>query len=98
MLLHLFTEKRFSGNPAAVCPLSKWLPDETLQAIAAENNLSETAFFVGEGEIFNLRWFTPKVAMAYYLGFPARELRKLEALTTENQKELLEAWNEYFGT
>ena len=60
-VIDAFTEKRFSGNPAAVCPLSKWLPDETLQAIAAENNLSETAFFVGEGEIFNLRWFTPKV-------------------------------------
>jgi predicted PhzF superfamily epimerase YddE/YHI9 len=49
----------FSGNPAAVCPLEEWLPDRTLQAIAAENNLSETAFFFRSGERFRLRWFTP---------------------------------------
>ena len=49
----------FSGNPAAVCPLEAWLPDETLQAIAQENNLSETAFFVPEGDGYALRWFTP---------------------------------------
>ncbi|MEQ8705186.1 MAG: PhzF family phenazine biosynthesis protein [Phaeodactylibacter sp.] len=55
-----FTGERFKGNPAAVCPLKKWLPDDALQAIAAENNLSETAFFVpgGEGD-YELRWFTP---------------------------------------
>ena len=41
-----FTKKIFGGNPAAVCPLKSWLPEKTLQAIAAENNLSETAFFV----------------------------------------------------
>jgi PhzF family phenazine biosynthesis protein len=56
-----FTSKRFSGNPAAVCPLKEWLPDEMMQKIAAENNLAETAFFVPKGEIFELRWFTPKV-------------------------------------
>lgn len=56
-----FSSRVFSGNPAAVCPLEHWLPDETLQAIAAENNLSETAFFVPDGERFHLRWFTPKV-------------------------------------
>jgi len=55
-----FTERVFSGNPAAVCPLSAWLPDHLLQAIAEENNLSETAFFVPEGDGFRLRWFTPK--------------------------------------
>jgi len=50
------------GNPAAVCPLEEWLPDETLMAIAAENNLSETAFFVPEaGGGYHLRWFTPTV-------------------------------------
>lgn len=49
----------FTGNPAAVCPLQAWLPDETLQAIALENNLSETAYFVPEGDDFALRWFTP---------------------------------------
>lgn len=54
-----FAERRFTGNPAAVCPLERWLPDETLIAIAAENNLSETAFFVTEGPAYALRWFTP---------------------------------------
>jgi PhzF family phenazine biosynthesis protein len=54
-----FTSQRFHGNPAAVCPLEVWLEDEVLQAIAAENNLSETAFFVRQGKAFALRWFTP---------------------------------------
>jgi PhzF family phenazine biosynthesis protein len=54
-----FTETLFRGNPAAVCPLDDWLEDTLLQAIAAENNLSETAFFVPRGERFALRWFTP---------------------------------------
>ena len=44
-----FTDSLFGGNPAAVCPLDAWLPDATMQAIAAENNLSETAFFVPQG-------------------------------------------------
>lgn len=56
-----FTEELFGGNPAAVCPLEQWLPDATMQAIAAENNLSETAFFVREGGDYALRWFTPRV-------------------------------------
>lgn len=56
-----FTQRRFAGNPAAVCPLPKWLPDATLQAIAAENNLAETAYFVAEPEGYRLRWFTPAV-------------------------------------
>lgn len=54
-----FSSAAFGGNPAAICPLEEWLPDETLQAIAAENNLSETAYFVRTGERFALRWFTP---------------------------------------
>jgi predicted PhzF superfamily epimerase YddE/YHI9 len=54
-----FASEVFRGNPAAVCPLEAWLPDATLQAIAAENNLSETAFFVREGDAYRLRWFTP---------------------------------------
>ena len=54
-----FTSELFSGNPAAVCPLEKWLDDKTLQGIAAENNLSETAFLVPSGAGFELRWFTP---------------------------------------
>jgi predicted PhzF superfamily epimerase YddE/YHI9 len=56
-----FAEKLFGGNPAAICPLAEWLPDATMQAIAAENNLSETAFFVREGADYALRWFTPAV-------------------------------------
>lgn len=56
-----FTDRVFGGNPAAVCPLDEWLPDELLQRIALENNLSETAFFVGEGDGYRIRWFTPTV-------------------------------------
>jgi PhzF family phenazine biosynthesis protein len=56
-----FTDRLFGGNPAAVVPLEAWLPDATLQAIATENNLSETAFFVREGGDYGLRWFTPMV-------------------------------------
>ena len=56
-----FASRLFTGNPAAVCPLEKWLPDEQMQAIAAENNLAETAFFVRNGEGYHLRWFTPVV-------------------------------------
>ncbi|MGO8915159.1 MAG: PhzF family phenazine biosynthesis protein [Stellaceae bacterium] len=56
-----FTDRRFGGNPAAVVPLEEWLPDAVLQAIAAENNLSETAFLRREGEDYALRWFTPAV-------------------------------------
>ena len=54
-----FTGTVFSGNPAAVCPLDRWLADPVLQAIAAENNLSETAYFVRNGDGYDLRWFTP---------------------------------------
>jgi PhzF family phenazine biosynthesis protein len=54
-----FTSRVFHGNPAAVCPLPSWLPDETLQSIALENNLSETAFLVGEGGSREIRWMTP---------------------------------------
>lgn len=54
-----FTTRIFSGNPAAVCPLDTWLEDDLLQAIAAENNLSETAFFVPTKSGFHLRWYTP---------------------------------------
>jgi PhzF family phenazine biosynthesis protein len=55
-----FTAKPFAGNPAAVCPLVEWLDDEVLLSVAAENNLSETAFFVPYGEHYELRWFTPR--------------------------------------
>jgi PhzF family phenazine biosynthesis protein len=56
-----FTTRPFHGNPAAVVPLDAWLADEMMQSIALENNLSETAFFVKEGEKFHIRWFTPAV-------------------------------------
>jgi PhzF family phenazine biosynthesis protein len=54
-----FTSRTFGGNSAAVCPLDCWLDDGLMQAIATENNLSETAFFVPRGRDFELRWFTP---------------------------------------
>ena len=54
-----FAEKVFEGNPAAVCPLDAWLPEHLMQDIAAENNLSETVFFVKEASGYHIRWFTP---------------------------------------
>lgn len=57
--LDAFSDRVFAGNPAAVCPLAAWLPDATMQAIAAENNLAETAFFVGGKGEYAIRWFTP---------------------------------------
>ncbi len=54
-----FANKAFEGNPAAICPLKKWLPDELMQKIAAENNLSETAYFVPAETGYEIRWFTP---------------------------------------
>ncbi|TMQ72539.1 MAG: PhzF family phenazine biosynthesis protein [Candidatus Eisenbacteria bacterium] len=64
-----FTGTVFKGNPAAICPLERWLPEATMQSIAAENNLAETAFFVpranggADGADYDLRWFTPEVEM-----------------------------------
>lgn len=55
-----FASGLFKGNPAAVVPLTEWLPDELMQQIAQENNLSETAFFIPETGGFHIRWFTPK--------------------------------------
>ncbi len=60
-IVDAFTEKHFSGNPAAVCPLNEWLNDSILQNIASEINLSETAFFIKKGKVYELRWFTPEV-------------------------------------
>lgn len=59
-----FCSEIFSGNPAAVCILETWIDDETMQAIAAENNLSETAFLVPNEKGFDLRWFTPLTEVA----------------------------------
>lgn len=60
-IVDAFTSVPFAGNPAAIVPLEHWLDDATLQAIAAEMNLSETAFFVPEDDELRLRWFTPRV-------------------------------------
>ncbi|SKB68470.1 phenazine biosynthesis protein PhzF family [Parapedobacter luteus] len=56
-----FTDRVFSGNPAAVCPLDAWLDDTLMQQIAMENNLAETAFYVRRGGDYEIRWFTPTV-------------------------------------
>ncbi len=60
-----FTQKLFSGNPAAVCPLDYWLDNNMLQKIALENNLDTTAFFVKVGEKYEIRWFTPKKEVSF---------------------------------
>ena len=56
-----FSSEPFKGNPAAVCPLEEWLPDEVMQSIAMENNLSETAFFIKNEDQYDIRWFAPKI-------------------------------------
>jgi len=60
-VVHSFTDTVFHGNPAGVCPLEEWLDDSLMQRIAAENRLSETAFFVRKEDHFELRWFTPAI-------------------------------------
>lgn len=88
-----FTCELFGGNPAAVCPLEMWLDDKTMQNIAMENNLAETAFFVKNGDTFEIRWFTPTVevdlcghatlAAAYVLffceGYPSETIHFVSA-------------------
>src|ERR1051326_1270840 len=54
-----FTKDLFGGNPAAICPLEKWIPDVLMQNIAHENNLAETAFYIKNENGFHIRWFTP---------------------------------------
>ena len=58
-----FADKLFSGNPAAVIPLEKWIDEPLMQNLAMENNLAETAFFAPEGTGYRLRWFTPTIEM-----------------------------------
>ncbi|MFJ1268556.1 PhzF family phenazine biosynthesis protein [Legionella lytica] len=84
-----FTSTLYMGNPAAVCPLESWLDDSLMQLIARENNLSETAFIVPDGEYYQIRWFTPNtevdlcghatLASAFvlfeYLGYQGKEIR-----------------------
>lgn len=56
-----FASKVFEGNPAAICPLNEWLSDDMMQKIAMENNLAETAYFVGSNGQYHIRWFTPEL-------------------------------------
>jgi PhzF family phenazine biosynthesis protein len=56
-----FADRPFTGNPAGVCLPEKWLPDDVMQSIAFENNLAETAFAVPNGDVYDLRWFTPAI-------------------------------------
>ena len=99
-----FAEKPFTGNPAAVMPLQEWLPDEVMQAIAAENNLAETAFIVpseAETHDYDLRWFTPTLeigmcghatlASAHILlhGDKVRFMTKSGVLTVTRAEDLL---------
>lgn len=58
-----FTDKVFGGNPAAVCVLDHWLPDDVMQNIAMENSVAETAFFISRDDCFEIRWFTPEIEM-----------------------------------
>ncbi|MCD6055318.1 MAG: phenazine biosynthesis protein PhzF family [Gammaproteobacteria bacterium] len=93
-----FTHRVFKGNPAAVCALNTWLPEATLQAIAAENNLSETAFFIGEEGRYHLRWFTPHhevefcghgTLAAAYVIFAHLELLSQEVVFETRKGELI---------
>jgi PhzF family phenazine biosynthesis protein len=63
-IANAFTDKKFGGNPAAIVPLKEWLDDSLMQQIAAQNNLSETAFTVPRGEDYEIRWFTPIVEVS----------------------------------
>ncbi len=88
-IVNAFSFGPFTGNPAAVCPLEYWPADSLLQSVAAQNNLSETAFFVKENDAYTIRWFTPHVevplcghatlATAYILfnelNYPKNEIR-----------------------
>jgi PhzF family phenazine biosynthesis protein len=84
-----FADRPFQGNPAAVCPLEGWLPDSVLQAIAEENNLAETAFFVGGDGTYSLRWFTPteEVDLCGHATLAAAHV--LFASTCQGQAEIL---------
>src|SRR5450755_4573788 len=63
-IANAFTDKQFGGNPAAIVPLKEWLSDILMQQIAAQNNLSETAYFVPKGDDYEIRWFTPVVEVS----------------------------------
>lgn len=90
-----FTDKQFSGNPAAVCILNEWPEDSLLQSIGAENNLAETAFIVQQNDYFEIRWFTPTVEVelcghatlaAAYVLFNQMNYRKGEIVFETKEK------------
>ncbi len=60
-IVNAFTEEKFGGNPAAIVPLKTWLSEKTMQQVAAQNNLSETAYIIPKGDDYEIRWFTPTV-------------------------------------
>jgi PhzF family phenazine biosynthesis protein len=66
-IANAFSEKKFGGNPAAVVPLNEWLSYMLMQQIAAQNNLSETAYIVPQGDDYSIRWFTPTVEVRDFL-------------------------------
>src|SRR5579863_9762891 len=63
-IVNAFSPDPFGGNPAAIVPLTEWLEDGLMQKIAAQNNLSETAYFVPRGPDFEIRWFTPTLEVS----------------------------------
>lgn len=65
-IVDAFTDKPFSGNPAAVCVMDSWASEEAMMKLAMENNLSETAFIVKEAAGYHLRWFTPRTGKIPY--------------------------------
>ena len=81
-----FTDRVFGGNPAAICLLDAWLADDVMQAIARENNLSETAFLVRQGDGFDIRWFTP-MAEIDLAGHPTLAAAYLILMVTEPGRE-----------
>lgn len=93
-----FASKPFTGNPAAICPLNEWLNEELMQQIAMENNLAETAFFVGHDGRYHIRWFTPEseidlcghatLASAYVIFCLLKDENQTITFTTETAGEL----------
>lgn len=101
-----FTDTVFKGNPAAVCLLDQWLPDDLMQNIAGENNLSETAFIVRRDIIYELRWFTPggeiglcghaTLAAAYVLmRFIVRDLNQISFQTKSGELTVRKKGRQY---
>ena len=84
--VNAFTQEPFAGNPAGVCLLEKWLPDPQLQSVAAENNLSETAFLVREADGYRLRWMTPttEVDLCGHATLASAHVLFFERACTEN--------------